>query len=317
MSDDWMQGIDAAEYTPPADGKQEPRVMTTREAIDEWIEEEQRPHDEAMTLGFETLDQGLGKPIRKGEVVLLAARTGVGKTWLVQHALERYLAQHYELAALLLSLEMPGFQIGERLAAHALDVSPSTARYRARVGETNADAILHAAPDLSRLLICDDLIPVSRIPAALVAAERLSGQRANVVAVDYLGLVKWEGKHVSLYERASEISRQLKQVAKEEHVIMLAAAQLSRGGGGDGTREPTLESLRDSGVIEEAADRVLVFWRDEWTDEDGEQSPRIADGVTIRGKIVKNRFGPIGFRTDMRFTESLRLVEVVETELPY
>lgn len=309
-----MQGIDAAEYTPPDDGKTEPRVMTSREAIAEWIEEEQRPHDEAMTLGFETLDAGLGKPIRKGEVCLLAARTGVGKTWLVQHTLERYLAQHWNLSALLLSLEMPGFQIGERLAAHALDVSPSKARYLARMGETSADHVLARAADLSRLLICDELIPVSRIPATLQAAERVSGVRANVVAVDYLGLVKWEGKHVNLYERASEISRQLKQVAKEEQIIMLAAAQLSRGGGGDGTKEPTLESLRDSGVIEEAADRVLVFWRDEWDDD---ETPRIADGVTIRGKIVKNRFGPIGFRTDMQFTESLKLEEVAETELPY
>lgn len=315
MSDDWMRGIEAEEYTAPPADKKDPRVVTTREAIDEWIAEEQRPHDEAMTLGFETLDQGLSKPIRKGEVVLLAARTGVGKTWLVQHALERYLAQHWELSALLLSLEMPGFQIGERLAAHALDVSPSTARYRARTGETNADQILAASPDLSRLLICDDLIPTSRIPGALAAAERLSGRRANVVAVDYLGLLKWEGKQTSVYERASEISRQLKQVAKEEHIILLAAAQLSRGGGGDGTREPTLESLRDSGVIEEAADRVVVFWRDEWDDD--EEAPRIADGVTIRGKIVKNRFGPIGFRTDLRFSESLRLVEVSEPTLPY
>jgi replicative DNA helicase len=314
MSDDWMEGIDAAEYTPPADAKREPRVVTSKEAIQEWIDEEQRPHDEAMTLGFETIDHGLGKPIRKGEVVLLAARTGVGKTWLVQHTLERYLAQHWELSALLLSLEMPGFQIGERLAAHALDVSPSTARYRARVGEATADAILHMSPDLSRLLICDELVPTSRIPSALVAAERLSGKRANVVAVDYLGLLKWEGRHVSVYERASEISRQLKQVAKEENIIMLAAAQLSRGGGGDGTKEPTLESLRDSGVIEEAADRVLVFWRDEWDDD---ETPRIADGVTIRAKIVKNRFGAIGHRTDLRFTESLRLEETMDEELPY
>lgn len=310
-----MKGIDADTLPPAEKSTNGPGVMSARDAVAQWIEEEQRPHDEAMSLGFDTLDRGLGQPIRKGEVALIAARTGVGKTWLVQHTIERYLHQHWNLAALLLSLEMPGFQIGGRLAAHALDVTPQTARHRARQHEVTAGQVLDMSPDLSRLVICDDLIPTTRIPAALRAAERLSGHRANVVAVDYLGLLKWEGKHVSVYERASEISRLLKQVAKEEEVIMLAAVQLSRGGGGDGTKEPTLESMRDSGVIEEAADRVLVFWRDEWNDED--EGPTIQDGVTIRGKIVKNRFGPIGFRTTLRYTDSLKLEEAIDEELGF
>lgn len=299
--------------TPDAESVQ---LVTVHDAISEWITEEQSP-DTGVVTGWPTIDGGLDRTLRTGEVVLLAARTGVGKTWSIQTVIERCLIGNDQLATILHEMEMPAYQIAERIVAHALSESPRRVRLKARHREITADAIIRQHPYLERLLICERTTPVEGIPAMLEAA-RQRGIWPTVLAVDYFGLLAWTGnQRATLYERASENARRLKAVAVQERILVLVAAQLSRGAG-DGTNEPELNDLRDSGVSEEAADRVLMFWRDPIVDEEDGSAPA-SDSKRVWSKIAKNRFGPIGYRTLLEYDHAMRLDEITQgqPDLPY
>lgn len=293
-------------------------LVTVRDAIDEWINEEQSPSHGHVT-GWPTIDSGLDRSLRAGEVILLAARTGVGKTWGLQTVIERCLRSDLETAAVLHEMEMPAYQIAERIVAHATGRSPRGARRAARDRELTADTIIRQHPYLERLLICERSVAVDGL-GGMLEASRQRGVWPTILAVDYFGLLAWTGnQRATLYERASENARRLKQVAVAERILILVAAQLSRGAG-DGTNEPELNDLRDSGVSEEAADRVLMFWRDPIVEEEQGTAPA-ADSKRVWGKIAKNRFGPTGFRTLMQYDHSMTLDEVPEPgadqSLPY
>jgi replicative DNA helicase len=281
------------------------RAATGREAVTALIERSQAGDKGALYTGWQTVDMTLEQPVLPGEIIMLAARTGVGKTWAITTIMARALRGDAEARALLLSLEMSDVQIALRLAAHALDQRPNPVREDMRDGLTTTDDVMKRAPELDRLLIVDSSVPVGRVGEAItLTAERL-GAAPAWVAVDYFGLIGWAGPgNASRYERVSENATQLKDVAKEHQVVVLTAVQLSRLGGGSGDKEPTLDALRDSGVAEEAADRIIAFWRpkddDDW---------RLA-GSTIHSKVIKNRFGPVSYDpVALRYTDSLILIE--------
>lgn len=336
MNDDWMRGLvdvvpseaevprpaPAASPGSPEDGAQAahdapPQVITARDAIAQWIEEEQRPDVSTVATGWPTIDLGLDRLIRPGEVVIVAARTGVGKTWGIQAIIEHALTRDPSSGAVIVQMEMPAFHFGERLAAHALDSSPRQVRRQAERYEITADRIVQQAPYLERLLIVERSVKVNQLPGVIAQAHDRN-VNTTVVAVDYTGLFKsMGGSRQSRYDKVSEDAWMLKDVAKDERTVILAAVQLSRGAG-DGTVEPTLEDLRDSGVIEEAADRVVMLWRDGLVDETA--GAQLADGTALMAKIAKNRFGSIGYRTHLAYDHALRLrepEEPIQEDLPY
>lgn len=334
--DDWIRGVvdgpvpteaDVPSPVPPAapgspeDPPEAPEtdalLVTAREALAEWIAEERSGDRGTLQTGWPTIDTGLDRLVRRGEVVLLAARTGVGKTWAIQGILENLLIDNKEAGAIIVQMEMPAFHFAERLAVHALGDSPRRIRRQAQEHVFTANEIADKHPYLDRLLICERAVTVAQLPA-LIDQAREFGVEPTVVGVDYAGLFKTPqgGKRPNRYDKVSDDAKLLKEVAKTTRTIMLVAAQLSRGAG-DGTVEPTLEDLRDSGVIEEAADRVLMFWRDAMVDET--EAPRLADGLELFAKLSKNRFGPTGYRTHLRYDVSMRLVEqeAEQEALPY
>jgi replicative DNA helicase len=294
----WLAAADEAREAPRA-------LVTAREAIDEWIREENADHPQAVHTGWPALDECLGRPIRAGELVLCAARAGVGKTWTLQTWIEQTLGHDESASAVIFELEMLAWHLAERLAGHALGVDPATARKRAREGLTS-DAVLAADPSLERLVISEAFVSVEQLPAALEAATERLGRRPTIVAVDYLGLMRWDGSaSARTYERASEIAKRLKAVARAERVVVIAAAQMSRDAG-DGSSRPTLDALRDSGVVEEAADRVVAFWRPTPIEEDGRS---IHENVELGCVVLKNRFGPTGGQLDLVYDHALRILQ--------
>lgn len=285
--------------------------ISSEQAIQEWIDEERRGPEHDTSTGWPILDGLLGKPMRHSEVILLAARTGVGKTWALQGILENALASREEIDALIFQMEMPAFHMAERLAGHALDVAPGGARRRAKADLTVSD-VMQASPLLSRLGMITASIGVQDIPAGIDAMEKATGRRPSIVALDYLGLLRGAGK--TRYEVASDVSRSLKAIANDQGVLILAAAQLSRDAG-DGTRRPSLDSLRDSGVAEEAADRVLGLWRPQPIEEEHEGA--ITDGLELGVCVLKNRFGPTGGESRLKYDYALRLVESEDDGIPW
>lgn len=308
----WIKDVDERAAAPRS-------IVTSREAIDEWIAEERSDHPQALTTGWNALDDHLGRPIRAGELILVAARAGVGKTWAMQAWIESTLRADVDAAAVIFELEMLAWHLAERLAAHALGIAPADARRRARDGGLTSDDVVAASPALDRLVVSEAFVSVEQLPEAIAAAEERLGRRPTIVAVDYLGLLRWDGSTAArTYERASENAKRLKAIARSERVAILAAAQLSRDAG-DGSRQPTLDALRDSGVVEEAADRVVALWRPTPIEEEG--PVRIIENVELGGVVLKNRFGPTGGRLDLVYDHALRIVQMaprpVQPEFPF
>lgn len=299
-------------------GKPTPRPLhysTVPEALTSLQVRAGRGDEGSVLTGWPTIDKGLDQPILSGEVVMLAARTGVGKTWGITTILERTLRRDLEQRALLVSLEMTDMQIAQRLAAHALGVPPRKVWEDMRLGMTFPEDVMRAAPELDRLLLVDSSVPVSRLEEAIEHATEALGAKPGVVAVDYFGLLGWDGRGAATrYERTSENATMLKDVVKATDIVCLVAVQLSREKGGSGEKRPSLESLRDSGVAEETADRIIGLWRPRQEDE---EERRALTGADVQCAILKNRFGPMGAEATLRYTEALVLEETDDVTSPY
>lgn len=302
----WARGIITRPVDPgPEDTRPRIPFVTVVEALQEWIDEEQRGDAGAMRLPWPTLDTMLGKPIRPTHVILFAARTSVGKTWQLQSVVEHNLARDPDCAGVFVQLEMSALEMAERIAARALRLSPHKARELA----ARTDLVLtpgfvtERRPELERLLLVEQMVSVQRLGLVVEqAAERL-GRVPTFVAVDYLTLIGWEGHGgASRYDRISEAARELKRVAKEFRTIMVGAAQLSRAAG-SGDKRPSISDLRESGVIEESVDRLFLSWRPE-------ADPVLGAGVELYLELAKNKFGPVSPPVKLRYDLSLDLVEV-------
>jgi replicative DNA helicase len=309
---EWIKAVDERQSAPSS-------ILTSREAIAEWLAEEQSEQKAALHTGWADLDKHLQRPVRAGELVLVAARAGVGKTWACQSWIESTLRADPLATAVIFEFEMLAWHLAERLASHALALSPSEARADAQAGKITVEAVLAAAPALDRLVIGDKGLTVEQLPKAIEEAAVQLGRRPTVVVVDYLGLLSWGGSPgARSYERASENAKRIKDVARSERVAIVAAAQMSRGAG-DGSTEPTLDDLRDSGVVEEAADRVVAIWRPRNIEEIGKvklDGRRVTDDVL--GKVLKNRFGPTGGAFTLTYDHAMRLTKPPEEpEFPW
>jgi replicative DNA helicase len=300
----WIAEFEERQAAKPQD------ILTSEEALAEWLREEKNLAPAVLRTGWPALDDVLQRPIRAGELVLIAARAGVGKTWALQAWIEETLRADSTAAAAIFELEMTAGHLAERLAVHALRQSPVQVRERAQRGLTVGE-IMAAAPMLERLVISERSVAVDQLGEAIQAAAERLGRRPTIIAVDYLGLLRWDGSaQARTYERASENVKKLKAIATRERVVILAAAQLSREAGSGATR-PTLASLRDSGVVEEAADRVIALWRN--TPIQDENSKDEDPSGELQASVIKNRHGPTGGNVDLRFDASLLIEERPET----
>lgn len=279
-------------------------VVTLEEAFVDMLADAKLDKPPAILHRWRDLDYG--RPITAGELVLIAARPGVGKTWVLLELLEETLRMDSKAAVAMLEMEMLPRHLAERLAGHALRMNPMELAARAKTDLTLPEILSSAHYLAGRVAILPKALAVDQLPEALDAVAERLGVRPTILVVDYMGLLGWSGHDSArTYERASENARRLKDVALEQGVVILAAVQLSRAAG-DGSARPTLDSIRDSGVIEEAADRIICGWRDSAIED--ENSPRNVQ-KSLYLAVLKNRHGPMGGETELRFDESLRLVE--------
>lgn len=207
--------------------------------------------------GFADLDASAGG-WQAGELVIMAARPGVGKTsfalQVAAHNAER------ERRVLFVSLEMRDRELVTRTLCGDARVDSR----RLRTGRQNAADIerLHAAADDIRDLPVRIWAPPSATLARIrgVAKREAAVSGLSLLVVDYLGLIRPADSKRPRYEQIGEVSAGLKALAKELDVPVLALCQLNREA--DGT-EPRLANLRDSGSIEQDADVVLFLHREE------------------------------------------------------
>lgn len=297
--DTWNAEAEAARLRPDAH-------VSARTAVERYLADAIADHPPAVHTPWRDLDMHLGRPLRRSELVLIASRPGVGKTWALLELIERSLRVDPNAGALIFELEMLAEHLGERIAGHALGLSPYELGLSAKKGAVTIDDVMTKAPSYDRFEIHEQGVSVRDLPRAIESVEKLRGFRPTIIAVDYVGLLEWDGAAgAKSYERVSDNARRLKDVARSEGVVILAAVQLSRAAG-VGASKPSLDQMRDSGVLEEAADRVLGLWREvEIEDETPTEKRRGELGLVV----LKNRFGQSDGEVGLRFDEALRLVE--------
>ncbi len=236
-----------------------------------------------MKTGFSGLDRvlvGMGK----SDLVLVGARPGMGKTSFAMNVAVSA-AERTKQAVCIFSLEMSAEQLVTRLLSSEALVDS----YRLRSGELEDDDWQKLAHASSRLAECQILIDdTTGMTVAGMMAKLRRVKNLGLVVIDYLGLMQSEHHNDNRVQEVSEISRNLKLMAKEFNVPVVCCAQLSRGPESRTDKRPMLSDLRDSGAIEQDADIVMFLYREEYyKDQDSPQN-------TAEVIVAKNRHGSTG-----------------------
>ncbi len=234
--------------------------------------------------GFVKLDKLLGG-FQKSDLIVLAARPGVGKTSLALNIAVNAAKRHGQRVAFF-SLEMSNEQLVQRLLAAETGIN----QQRLRLGEIEDDEwqmLVEAAGVLSDTLLFIDDTPAMSALELRTKARRLQAEFGlDLVVVDYLQLMRSDGRSENRVQEISYITRSLKSLAREIEAPLLALSQLSRAVESRSDHKPILSDLRESGSIEQDSDIVMFIYREELVKENTERK-NIADII-----VAKHRNGP-------------------------
>ena len=258
-----------------------------------------------LTTGLSAID-GKINGMNKSDLLLLAARPGMGKTSLALNiALNAAKASGKTVA--IFSLEMSRDQLVTRLIAGE-GLVENTRLVTGNLRESDWVRIAEAASTLSRLDIRIDDNPLLTVADMNAKCRRLDN--LGLVVIDYLQLMTSAGgKSYSGENRqqaVSDISRMLKIMAKELQVPVLCLSQLSRANEKREDKRPMLSDLRESGSIEQDADIVMFIYRDDYYNSDSEKR-NVAECI-----VAKNRHGETG-KVELRWMPEYTSFETLES----
>ncbi len=247
-----------------------------------------------LPTGFLDLDDAL-TGLHPSQLVLVAARPAMGKTAFVLN-IAHYVATKKDVPCAIFSLEMPSDQLVKRLMSMDSMVEARSINTGNLQG-TELEMVLDSADNIvkSKLYIDDSS---SLTLGALRSKCRKLKQNHDIglVVIDYLQLMEGNARTESRQQQISELSRGLKNLARELQIPVIALSQLSRAADARPDHRPVLSDLRESGAIEQDADIVMFIFRegyyrsDEPIDEE-EQKRRERSAEVI---IAKNRAGATG-----------------------
>ena len=250
--------------------------------------------------GFNDLDK-ITSGWQKSDMIVIAARPGMGKTALVL-SMARNTAVDYNMGVAVFSLEMSAVQLVKRLIAGEARIDSEKLR-KGNLADHEFQQLHSRITKLSAAPIFIDDTPAISIFDFRAKCRRLKAQHdIQLVIIDYLQLMSAkDGKGSGNREQEiSNISRSIKEIAKELNIPIIALAQLSRSveqRGGD--KKPILSDLRESGAIEQDADIVSFIYRPDYygivKDDDGNSNHGIGEII-----IAKHRNGKTG-RVRLRF----------------
>lgn len=272
LADVERQVIDVSLQVHDAGGMQ-PMREALRAEVTEWKAQAEGRGTPGIPTGFAAYD-GVTGGLHRSDLIIIAARPGMGKTSFVTSAAVN-VAKRGEAAAIF-SLEMPARQLAGRMLCTEAGVSFAATR-KGRVSPKGLVDVQMALSDLAALgLYVDDaskgrpyvadIVSRARRLAAEVARQR---KRLGLIVVDYLQIVRL--REVLVRQRhdlaVGEISTELKSLAKELDVPIVGVAQLNRGVEQRQDKRPMMSDLRDSGQLEQDADLIVMLYRDEYYNE--------------------------------------------------
>ncbi|RTE05508.1 replicative DNA helicase [Paenibacillus whitsoniae] len=236
--------------------------------------------------GFTDLDN-MTAGFQSGDLIIVAARPSVGKTALALNVGQNVATMTGENTAIF-SLEMSVLQLAQRMICAEANIDAS----RMRTGFFDDDdwsKMSMAVGKLAESGIFIDDTPGMTVNEIRSKCRRLKKEKTlGMVIIDYLQLIQSSKRGSNRQEEVSEISRTLKQLARELEVPVIALSQLSRGVEQRADKRPMMSDLRESGAIEQDADIVAFLYRDDYYDKESEKKN------IIEIIIAKQRNGPVG-----------------------
>ncbi|EXX85349.1 replicative DNA helicase [Paenibacillus darwinianus] len=237
--------------------------------------------------GFQDLDK-MTAGFQRSDLIIVAARPSVGKTAFALNIAQNVGVRSKETVAIF-SLEMSAAQLVQRMICAESNVDAG----RMRTGFLEGDdweKLTMAIGSLSEASIYIDDTPGITVADIRAKCRRLKKEKGlGMILIDYLQLIQGRGKAgENRQQEVSEISRTLKQIARELEVPVIALSQLSRGVEQRQDKRPMMSDLRESGSIEQDADIVAFLYRDDYYDKESEKKN------IIEIIIAKQRNGPVG-----------------------
>lgn len=238
-----------------------------------------------VTTGFTDLDhQTTG--LQPAELLILAARPSMGKTAFVCNIAEA-IARVDQKGVMLFSLEQSNLELAERFLCITARVNGHDLR-TGNLSNEQRDLLAAASDELHNLpLFIDDKPARTMSQISAISRRQHRKEPLGVIIIDYLQLIEPEDKRVPREQQIASISRRLKFLAKELNVPVIALSQLNRGVELREDKRPRLADLRESGSIEQDADKVMFLHRPDAYDPN--DRPGEAEIV-----IAKHRNGPTG-----------------------
>ncbi|MEE2757170.1 MAG: replicative DNA helicase [Myxococcota bacterium] len=254
--------------------------------------------------GFTDLDN-LTSGLNPGDLVILAGRPGMGKTAVALNMASNA-ARMSGCTVAVFSLEMPTAQLAARMLACEAEVNSRSMRTGHLVNQ-DIERLVAAVRRMNDWSIEIDDTAGSTIMEVRSKCRRLASDRnlppLGLVLIDYLQLMR-SPTAKSREQEISEISRNLKGLAKELGIPVVALSQLNRGVESRPNKRPMMSDLRESGAIEQDADIIMFVYRDEYYNEDSEDKG-LAELI-----VAKQRNGPLGTVKLKFFIEHSRFVNL-------
>lgn len=259
-----------------------------------WEEAEQRYNVRDINRGITGIESGftdldkMTAGFQKNDLIIVAARPSVGKTAFALNIAQNVGVRAKETVAIF-SLEMSAAQLVQRMICAEAQIDAS----RMRTGKFEGDdweRMAMAVGLLSEADIHIDDTPGITVNEIRAKCRRLKKEgKLGMIVIDYLQLIQGRGRSgANRQEEVSQISRTLKQIARELEVPVIALSQLSRGVEQRQDKRPMMSDLRESGAIEQDADIVAFLYRDDYYDKETEKKN------IIEIIIAKQRNGPVG-----------------------
>lgn len=243
-----------------------------------------------LRTGFAGLDS-LTLGLQKEDLIILAARPSMGKTAFVLNIAKNVAKYNNDPGIAIFSLEMSAEQLAHRLLTSEAQIEAQKLR-KGKLDSSELSRLLVASDALSQLHIYIDDTPglkVSEVRAKCRKLIQTKDNRLGLIIIDYLQLLTGSDKNSgNRVQEVAEISRTLKEIAREFKVPVLACAQLSRQVESREDKKPIMADLRESGSIEQDADIVAFLYRDDYYHKDSHRQGQV-DII-----FAKHRHGPTG-----------------------
>jgi replicative DNA helicase len=259
-----------------------------------------------ISTSFTGMDSKLNGGFNSSDLIIVAARPSMGKTALaLSMCMKAAIDQKKKIGVI--SLEMSKEQLVERMLCSQLEVD-SWKLHKGKLEDSDFERMGPVMDQLSNASIFIDDSMGNSIVELRAKARRLQMEHGlDMLMVDYLQLMSGENP-LNRVQEISEISRSLKELARELHIPVVALSQLSRSVESRTDKRPILSDLRDSGSIEQDADVVMMLYRDDYYNEDSE----IPNELEVN--IIKHRNGAIG-RVYLSFDrQKMRFADLEKTQ---